>query len=123
MLARLRAIIQQAVPNAVEEVKWKKPTNPAGVAVWSHHGILCTGEKYKTAVKMTFAKGAFLDDPAGLFNSSLGGNTRRAIDFREGESIDDRALCDLLIAAAALNAASVKPSGSRRSSARRSRND
>src|SRR6476660_7175925 len=81
MLARLRTLIRQADPEIVEECKWKKPSNPCGVPVWSHEGIICTGETYKNAVKLTFAKGAFLDDPAGLFNSSLEGNLRRAIDF------------------------------------------
>jgi hypothetical protein len=98
MLARLRAAIRQAVPDVVEEWKWR------GVPVWSHGGILCTGETYKAVVKMTFAKGATLDDPTGLFNSSLEGNTRRAIDIREGETIDEAAFQALVRAAAALNA-------------------
>lgn len=97
MLARLRAIIRQVDPIIVEEWKWR------GVPVWSHGGIVCTGETYKTAVKMTFAKGAKLDDPAGLFNSSLEGNTRRAIDFHEGDEIDEKALKALIRAAVALN--------------------
>jgi hypothetical protein len=96
-LARLRAIVRQADPEVVEEWKWR------GVPVWSHDGIVCTGETYKTTVKMTFAKGAKLDDPAGLFNSSLEGNTRRAIDFHEGDEIDDKALATLVRAAVALN--------------------
>jgi hypothetical protein len=96
-LARIRALIKQAVPDVVEELKWR------GVPVWSHGGILCTGETYKSTVKMTFAKGAKLDDPAGLFNSSLEGNTRRAIDIHEGEKIDEKALKALVRAAAALN--------------------
>lgn len=96
-LARLRAIIREADPEIVEEWKWR------GVPVWSHAGIVCTGETYKTAVKMTFAKGAKLEDPAGLFNSSLEGNTRRAIDFHEGEEIDTEALKALIRAAVALN--------------------
>ena len=96
-LARIRKIIQQAVPEVVEEIKWR------GVPVWSHGGILCTGETYKSAVKMTFAKGAKLEDPAGLFNSSLEGNTRRAIDIHEGDKIDEKALKALIRAAAALN--------------------
>jgi hypothetical protein len=83
MLDRIRKLIQEADPEAVEEMKWKKPSNPAGVPAWSHGGIICTGETYKNAVKITFAKGASLADPAGLFNSSLEGNTRRAIDFHE----------------------------------------
>jgi hypothetical protein len=96
-LARLRAIIREADPEIVEEWKWR------GVPVWSHAGIVCTGETYKTAVKMTFAKGAKLEDPPGLFNSSLEGNTRRAIDFHEGEEIDTEALKALIRAAVALN--------------------
>src|SRR4051812_17716389 len=83
LLDQIRALIQEADPGMVEEHKWKKPTNPAGVPVWSHDGIVCTGETYKNAVKMTFMKGASLKDPAGLFNSGLDGNTRRAIDFKE----------------------------------------
>ena len=102
-LARIRKLIQQADPEAVEEVKWRKPSNPAGVPVWSHGGILFTGETYKNAVKMTFAKGASLPDPAGLFNSSLEGNTRRAIDFHEGEKIDEKSFKALIRAAVALN--------------------
>ena len=81
-LARVRILIKQADPEVVEELKWRKPSNPAGVPVWSHAGMICTGETYKTVVKMTFAKGASLEDPSGLFNSSLEGNTRRAIDFQ-----------------------------------------
>src|SRR5436190_21179180 len=91
-LARVRILIKQADPEVVEELKWRKPSNPAGVPVWSHAGIICTGETYKNAVKMTFAKGAALADPSGLFNSSLEGNTRRAIDFHEGDKIDEKAL-------------------------------
>ena len=100
MLARLRALIRQADPEVVEEWKWENP-------VWSHDGIICTGETYKKAVKMTFAKGAFLDDPSGLFNSSLEGRVRRAIDFHEGEKINEKALKTLIRAAVALN--SSKP--------------
>jgi hypothetical protein len=96
-LARVRALIKEADPEAVEEWKWR------GVPVWSHGGILCTGETYKTAVKLTFAKGAALEDPSRLFNSSLEGNTRRAIDIHEGDAIDERALKALIRAAAALN--------------------
>jgi hypothetical protein len=99
LLARLRALIRQADPDVVEEWKWR------GVPVWSHDGILCTGETYKSVVKMTFAKGAALADPSRLFNSSLEGNTRRAIDFHEGEQIDEKALKALIRAAVALNAA------------------
>ncbi|CAN5271245.1 DUF1801 domain-containing protein [soil metagenome] len=105
MLARIRTLIQQADPDIVEEVKWRKPSNPAGVPVWSHSGIICTGETYKAAVKMTFAKGASLADPAGLFNSSLEGNTRRAIDFHEGDTINEKALKALIRAAVELNKA------------------
>lgn len=96
MLSRLRTLIRQADPDVVEEWKWDVP-------VWSHDGLICTGETYKNAVKMTFAKGASLDDPSGLFNSSLKGNTRRAIDFREGETIDEKALKALIRAAVTLN--------------------
>jgi hypothetical protein len=96
-LARLRALIQRADPDIVEEWKWR------GTPTWSHDGIVCTGESYKSVVKTTFAKGASLDDPAGLFNSSLEGNTRRAIDFREGETIDEKAFEALVRAAVALN--------------------
>ena len=102
-LARIRILIKQADPEVVEEVKWRKPSNPAGVPVWSHAGIICTGETYKDVVKMTFAKGASLPDPSGLFNSSLEGNTRRAIDFHEGDKIDEKALQALVRAAVALN--------------------
>lgn len=97
MLGRIRAIIKQADPDVVEEWKWR------GVPVWEHDGIICTGETYKAAVKMTFAKGASLDDPAKLFNSSLDGNTRRAIDFHDGDKINERALKALIRAAVALN--------------------
>src|SRR5688572_28039451 len=90
-LARVRMLIKQADPEVVEEWKWVKPTNP-GTPVWSHAGMICTGETYKNVVKMTFAKGASLKDPSGLFNSSLEGNTRRAIDFHEGDKIDEKAL-------------------------------
>jgi len=106
LLSRLRALIEKADPGMIEERKWKKPSNGmAGVPVWSHDGIVCTGETYKNAVKMTFAKGAALEDPAGLFNSSLAGNARRAIDFHEGDAIDERALKALIKAAVKLNAA------------------
>ena len=101
-LARIRALIRQADAEVVEEVKW------GGVPVWSHAGIICTGETYKKAVKMTFAKGASLADPAGLFNSSLEGNTRRAIDVHEGDEIDEAALKALIRAAVTLNASRVK---------------
>src|SRR5688572_14973323 len=103
-LERLRTLIKQAAPEAVEEVKWRKPSNAmAGVPVWSHAGMICTGETYKNAVKLTFAKGAALEDPSGLFNSSLEGSTRRAIDFHQGDKIDEQALKALIRAAMALN--------------------
>ena len=101
-LAKVRKIIRDADPDVVEEWKWAKATNP-GNPVWSHGGIICTGETYKDAVKMTFAKGASLKDPAHLFNSSLEGNTRRAIDIHEDDEIDEKALKDLIRAAVALN--------------------
>jgi hypothetical protein len=101
-LAKLRQIILSADPEIVEEWKWAKPSSP-GTPVWSRGGIICTGETYKNAVKMTFAKGASLSDPAGLFNSSLDGNVRRAIDFHEGDKVNDAALRDLIRAAVALN--------------------
>jgi hypothetical protein len=104
MLVRIRRLIQQADPAIVEDVKWRKPSNSmSGVPVWSHDGIICTGETYKQVVKMTFAKGASLDDPSGLFNASLEGNTRRAIDFHEGDKIDEKAFRALILAAIALN--------------------
>src|SRR5271166_515833 len=102
MLARVRAIIHAADPEIVEELKWAKATSP-GTPVWSHGGIVCTGETYKNVVKMTFAKGAALKDPSGLFNSSLEGNVRRAIDIHEGDRVDEAALKDLIRAAVALN--------------------
>jgi hypothetical protein len=101
-LGRVRALIKAAVPNVVEEWKWR------GVPVWYHNGIICTGETYKNAVKMTFAKGAALKDPSKLFNASLEGNTRRAIDFHEGDTIDEKALKTLIRAAAALNTSKAK---------------
>lgn len=101
-LARVRALIKQAVPDVVEEWKWR------GVPVWYHAGMICTGETYKNAVKMTFAKGASLEDPSNLFNSSLEGNTRRAIDFREGDKIDEKGLKALIRAAVALNTSKAK---------------
>jgi hypothetical protein len=102
-LAHVRRLINEADPEMAEEVKWRKPSNPLGVPVWEHDGIVCTGETYKDKVKLTFAKGAALEDPAGLFNASLDGNVRRAIDFREGEKIDGKALKALFRAAVALN--------------------
>jgi hypothetical protein len=101
-LARVRALIKQADPDVVEEWKWRKASNP-GVPVWSHEGGICTGETYKSAVKLTFFKGASLKDPAGLFNSSLEGNTRRAIDFHEDDVIDEKAFVTLIRAAVRLN--------------------
>jgi hypothetical protein len=101
MLSRLRALIKEADPEVVEEWKWMNP-------VWSHDGIICTGESYKKVVKMTFARGAALKDPSGLFNSSLEGNTRRAIDFHEGEKVDAKALKALIRAAVALNRSSAR---------------
>ncbi|OOG40478.1 hypothetical protein B0B52_13325 [Polaromonas sp. A23] len=100
-LARVRTLVKQAIPDVVEEWKWSVP-------VWSHAGIICTGETYKKAVKLTFPKGASLEDPSGLFNSSLEGNTRRAIDFHEGDKIDEKALKTLIRAAAALNSSSAR---------------
>ena len=101
MLSRLRALIKQAVPDVVEEWKWSIP-------VWSHNGLICTGETYKKVVKTTFARGASLTDPSGLFNSSLEGNTRRAIDFHEGDKLDKEALKALILSAAALNKSSAR---------------
>src|SRR5690606_33584610 len=102
-LARIRQLIKEADPEVVEELKWRKPSNPSGVPVWSHNGIICTGETYKDKVKLTFAKGASLDDPKRLFNASLDGKDRRAIDIREGEKIDEEALKALIRAAVKLN--------------------
>lgn len=107
-LSRMRTLIREADPGVVEEWKWVKATNP-GTPVWSHDGIICTGESYKSIVKLTFAKGAALDDPAGLFNSSLDGNTRRAIDIRQGEEVDAGAFKALIRAAVALNTSGGKP--------------
>ena len=102
-LSRMRKLIKQADRGVVEEVKWVKPSNPAGVPTWSHDGIICTGETYKAAVKLTFMNGASLDDPTELFNSSLGGNTRRAIDIHEGDTIDADAFKALVRAAVDFN--------------------
>jgi len=102
-LARVRKLIKEADPEVVEEVKWRKPSNMLGVPVWEHDGIICTGETYKDKVKLTFAKGASLEDPKSLFNSSLEGGTRRAIDIHEGDEIDEEALKALIRAAVALN--------------------
>jgi hypothetical protein len=103
VLGRVRALIQEADPEVVEEVKWRKPSNPAGVPTWSHAGLICTGETYRDKVKLTFARGAALDDPSALFNASLDGGTRRAIDYREGDPIDEEALKGLIRAAVAHN--------------------
>jgi hypothetical protein len=107
-LARMRALILQAAPEIVEECKWIKPTNPSGVPVWSHDGIVCTGEAYAKVVKLTFARGATIPDPSRLFNSSLEGSTRRAIDIHEGEKVDARAFKALVKAAVAQNDLPVK---------------
>ena len=104
-LAQVRALIREADPDAAETVKWRKPSNPAGVPVWEHDGILLTGETYRDKVKLTFAQGAALEDSSRLFTSSLDGNTRRSIDIREGDAIDEEALKALVRAAAVLNAA------------------
>ena len=107
MLSRLRALVKQADPGAVEEVKWIKPTNPLGTVIWSHDGSICTCEIYKNSVKMTFPKGAALDDPSGLFNSSLEARVWRAIDFSEGDKVNEKALKALIRSAVALNTSSV----------------
>jgi hypothetical protein len=101
-LSRVRALIKRAEPDVVEEWKWRKASSP-GVPVWSHQGPICTGETYKSVVKLTFFKGASLEDPSGLFNASLDGNTRRAIDFREGDEVDEQAFVDLIRSAVSLN--------------------
>ena len=119
-LAKVREIIHAADPEIVEEWKWVKPTNP-GTPVWSHGGIVCTGETYKNVVKMTFAKGAALEDPSGLFNSSLAGNARRAIDIHEGDKVDKTALKDLIRAAVALNLKGKSKPKPRRASRKRQR--
>jgi hypothetical protein len=103
MLAKLRELIREADPEVVETVKWRKPSNPAGVPVWEHSGIICTGETYKDKVKLTFARGASIADPEGLFNASLDGGTRRAIDFHEGGEVDQDGLKELVRQAVALN--------------------
>lgn len=102
-LARMRALIKEADPEVVETLKWRKPTNPAGVPVWEHAGILCTGDGFKGKVKLTFAKGAKLEDPAGLFNAGLDGNAMRAIDIAEGEAVDEEAFKALVRSAVQLN--------------------
>jgi hypothetical protein len=118
-LAKVRALIREADPEVAETVKWQKPSNPAGVPVWEHDGILCTGETYKAAVKLTFANGASLPDPAGLFNSSLEGNMRRAIDIHEGDKLNEKPFQALIRAAAAFNTSkrnATRPAGPRKTS-------
>ena len=105
MLARLRLLIREADPEVIEAVKWRKPSNPAGVTVWEHSGMICTGEIYRDKVKLTFARGAALDDPSRLFNASLDGGTRRAIDFHEGDGLDENGFKALVREAVAANAA------------------
>ena len=107
-MARLRASITRAFPSVVEEVKWKKPSNPAGVPVWSHEGIICVGEALKSSVRLTFPKGALLADPKKLFNARLDSKATRAIDFREGEAVDEGALAALIRGAARLNASKAR---------------
>jgi hypothetical protein len=110
MLSRIRTVIEEADPEIIEEQKWRKPSNGmAGVPVWSHNGIVCTGETYKDYVKITFAKGAFVKDPSGLFNSGLEGNLRRAIDLHEGDKINEKALKSLIKEAVKLNAPDREP--------------
>jgi len=118
-LSQIRAVIKQADPEVVEELKWRKPSNPGGVPVWCHDGIICTGETYRNHVRLTFAKGASLKDPKGLFNSGLGGNVRRAIDVHEGEQVDEAGLKDLIRAALALNLKGKSKPKPRRASSRR----
>jgi hypothetical protein len=108
MLRHVRGLLHRAEPHLVETVKWRKPSNPRGVPVWELDGIICTGETYKDKVKLTFAHGASLDDPSGLFNASLQGSTRRAIDLREGDGLDDEAFIDLVVAATARNESRAK---------------
>ncbi|MFU0507431.1 DUF1801 domain-containing protein [Pseudaminobacter sp. NGMCC 1.201702] len=112
VLARMRELIREADPEVVEAVKWAKPTNPSGVPTWEHAGIICTGEIYKAYVKLTFAQGAALKDPAGLFNAGFGGGTRRAIDIREGETVDAAAFKALIQEAVTLNVATQRSKGS-----------
>jgi hypothetical protein len=108
LLARIRKLIKEADTDVIEEVKWRKPSNPLGVPTWSHAGIICTGETYKDKVKLTFARGASLDDPSGLFNSSLDGGTRRAIDFREGDKLNEPPLKALIWEAVEANIARLR---------------
>jgi len=118
-LSQIRALIKQADPEVVEELKWRKPSNPAGVPVWYHDGIICTGETYVNHVRLTFAKGASLKDPSGLFNSSLEGNVRRAIDIHQSDKVDEAALKDLIRAAVALNLKGKSKPKARRASSKR----
>ena len=118
-LTRVRALIEDADPEAIEEAKWKKAANPAGVPTWSHDGIICTGETYKDKIKLTFARGAALDDPTRLFNSSLDAGTRRAIDIHEGEKLNEKAFKALIRAAVAFNGAK-KPGPAKKKAAKRS---
>ena len=118
-LSQIRALIKQADPEVVEELKWRKPSNPAGVPVWYHDGIICTGETYVNHVRLTFAKGASLKDPSGLFNSSLEGNVRRAIDIHQGDTVDEAALKDLIRAAVGLNLKGKSKPKARRASSQR----
>ncbi len=107
-LAHVRKLIKEVTPKITEEVKWRKPSNPGGVPVWSDNGIICTGESYKTHIKITFAKGAFIKDPKGIFNSSLDGNARRAIDLHEGDKLNEPAFKELIRVAAKLNSKGKK---------------
>ena len=118
-LSQIRAQIKQADPEVVEELKWMKPSNPGGVPVWYHDGIICTGETYMNHVRLTFAKGASLKDPSGLFNSSLEGNVRRAIDIHQSDKVDEAALKDLIRAAVALNLKGKSKPKARRASSQR----
>lgn len=113
-LEKIRRLIEEADPEAVEERKWRKPSNPDGVPTWSHDGLICTGETYKSTVKLTFAKGAHLSDPNGLFNSSLDGKVRRAIDLHQGDKLDEAAFKALIREAVALNEASAPTGKARR---------
>ena len=108
-LSRLRQLIREADPAVTEAIKWRKPSNPSGVPVWEHDGMICTGETYKDKVKLTFAQGASIDDPSKLFNSSLDAGTRRAIDIREGETVDAEAFKGIIRAAVTLNGAKARP--------------
>jgi hypothetical protein len=118
-LSQVRALIRQAAYEVVEQLKWRKPSNPAGVPVWYHDGIICTGETYTNHLRLTFAKGASLKDPKGLFNAGLDGNVRRAIDIHEGDKVDEAALKDLIRAAVALNLKGKSKPKPRRASSKR----